>query len=83
MLRFIKKRLKKYRKSSRKPATLENSTHQTTDIVADYGGDSDGEYLEREISPIGLMRTWGQISTTESVLGSQHRTGGLEVNSFL
>lgn len=40
-------RLKKSSKSSNKSGTPENPTHQTTDIGAESGRDSEGEYRSR------------------------------------
>ena len=79
-MRFLKKRWWS-RKSSEKSTPPEPPTHQITDIVA---RDSDGEYLSRKVLELtGLIRPSGQIPTTEGVLESQPRAGGLGINNFL
>ena len=83
MLRFLKKRLGKSRKSSSKPVPSEGPTHKPIGIGAECGRDSDGECRLGRISKLmksmGLIRPWCQISTTEGVPGSQLGAG---INSF-
>jgi hypothetical protein len=59
MIRFLKNRLKR----SKKPVPPESPVwHQTTDIGAARGGDSEGEHRSRKISelirPMGLIQPW-------------------------
>jgi len=75
--------LKKFRKPSKKSKPPE-TTQQITDIGT---GDSDGEFLLRMVlglmRPMRLIRSSGQIPTTEGVLASQFGMRGLEINNFL
>jgi len=76
MLRFLKKRFK----PSKKPVPPENLTHQITDIGAEDGRDSEGEYRLRDPR--------AEADGTDSTIaldidhrrGSQiaHRDGGVE-----
>ena len=80
MIRF----LKKFRKFSKQSKPPETPTQQITDIGA---GGCDGEYLLRVVlglmRPTRLIRSSGQIPTTEGVLASQFGMGGLEINNLL
>ena len=87
MLRFFEKHFRKSRKSSTNQVPLKSPTHRIIGTGAECGRDSDGEYRLRKISelmkPMGLIKPWRQISTTEGVLAPQLRTGGPDINSFL
>ena len=82
MLRFLKKRFK----HSQKLVPPENLTHQITGTSAECGRVPDGEDRLGKISEsmglVGLIRPSRQIPTTERVLKSLIRTGGVGINSF-
>ena len=83
MLRFLKKPWK----SSKKPVPPGNTAHQITAISAEHGRDSQGEHRSRKILELmrlmALIRLWYQVPTTQSVPGSQIKTGGLTTSGFL